>query len=237
MATRIGLLYSAPATNTTNNTTITSATTAAVAAGGTAFVVGTARGAIAGTAVLSGMPGDATVETLNRSNTGSPAVSLFRVYCPTGMISGTSLTVTWDTAAVRKLLTGVIYTGVGNANNVATNGANASNNSPSTGTTGATVPGVHVAAWGLNATLGTVVGGSPTDVEGGMTEEADAVVGASNFHYVYLASDPEAAVQVGETAVFTPTGTYASWAGVQGVWADTVVAGAAPQRTLTGVGT
>lgn len=229
MATRVGLLYSSVQVSTTNSTTIAAATTNTVAAGHTAWIAASARGATVGTATISGLPGDAVIETpLNRTQAASPAVELWRVYFPSGMSSGTTITITWDSANSRKTLQGVVWSGVANANAEASAGANGTGTppNPTTGTTGATTTttGVHVAAFGSNATVGTITGTASSDEEGAMTEEADAVVGASTFHYLYLETRAVAVAHAGGmTAGYTPSAALASWAGVQGVWA-----GAAP---------
>lgn len=232
----MGLLYSAVQTNVTNNTTIAAATTNAVAAGDTAFVMASARGATAGTSTISGLPGDAVVETINDNNAASPAIGLFRCYLPSGMAASTTITITWDSATSRKALQGVVWTGVANANNVA-NGRSASTGAPMTiAATGATtVTGaVHVALWGINATVGTNSGAAGADTEGTMTEQADSVVGASTFHYIYAEDNTVTAAHAGgETADFTLTGTAAAWIGWHGIWAGALVSKATQFDELT----
>lgn len=223
-ASRVGLLYSSTQTNTTNSTTIAAATSNTVASGNTAWIAASARGATAGTATISGLPGDAVAETpLNRTQAASPAVELWRVYFPSGMSSGTTITITWDSSNSRKTLQGVVWTGVANANAQASAGANGTSTppNPTSGTTGATTTttGVHVFACGSNATSGTITGTAGSDEEGAMTEEADTVVGASTFHYLYLSTRAVTAAHAGGmTAGYTPSAALASWAGVQGVW-------------------
>lgn len=230
-ATRVGLLYSAVQTNVTNNTTIAAATTNAVAAGDTAFIMASARGATAGTSTISGLPGDAVVETINDNNAASPAIGLFRCYLPSGMAASTTITITWDSANSRKALQGVVWTGVANANNVANARSAATGGAMTIAATGATtVTGaVHVALWGINATVGTNTGAAGADTEGTMTEQADSVVGASTFHYIYAEDNTVTAAHGGgETADFTLTGTAAAWIGWHGIWAGAAVAGLVP---------
>lgn len=220
-AARVGLLYSAVQTSVTTSTTIAAATTNAVAAGNTAFIMATARGATAGTSSISGLPADAVVETINDNNAASPALGLFRCYFPSGMAASTTVTITWDSSNSRKTLQGAVWSGVANANNIANN-RTATTGAPMTiANTGATTitDGVHVALWGINATVGTNSGASPSDTEGSMTEQADSVVGASTFHYIYAADNTVAASHAGgESATFTLTGTAAAWIGWHGIW-------------------
>jgi hypothetical protein len=219
------LLYSSVQISTTNSTTIAAATTNTVAARDTAFIMATGRGATVGTSSISGLPGDAVVETINDNNAASPALGLFRCYFPSGMASSTTVTITWDSALSRKTLQGVVWTLVANANNVA-NARSQNSGAPMTlAATGATtvIGGVHVALWGINATVGTNTGAAGSDTEGTMTEQADLVVGASTFHYIYAEDNTVTAAHAGgETADFTLTGTAAAWIGWHGIWSGSV---------------
>lgn len=225
-------LYTNPVTSTTNSTTIAGATNTAVSAGNTVFLGAIARGATAGTATISGLPGDAVTESLNSNRAGSPACNLWRIYLPSGMSTSTTITVTWDTSCSRKVMDAVVWSGVGNANAQASQTANAADSSPTTGTSGATTTttGVHVVLWCWQSTLSTNSGASPTDTEGAMNERTDQLVGASTFAYMYMADKTVTAAHAGgETGTVTVTNTLASWAGVQAIW-DGATAVVAPQR-------
>lgn len=228
-------LAAAAATSTTNSTTITITSNVTVASGDTIFLSASARAVTTGVATLSGQPGDATVETLKQNlGTNQSSVHLFRVYCPTGMASGTVLTVTWDVANTKKTAYGAVWTQVANANNVGTNGATAVTAGPPTaGTTGATTTttGVHVGAYGANSTTAVVHAVAGSDEEGAMTERTDTPVGASSFGWLYHQDRPVTAAHAG--GMTAPVGTTSggpivSWYGVQGVWDGAAATGMPP---------
>lgn len=227
-------LYTSPVTSTVTGTTIAGATNTAVTAGDTAFLFLSSRGGTTTgqNVTISGLPGDAVIEgngaggigTLQTSRTvtaGSPAVACLRVYFPSGMSSGTTITGTWAESVTRKAMDGVIWTGVANSNLQASQVAEGSGAPVTCGTTGAstTTTGVHCVAWGLNSTLSTNSGASEADTEGSMTERTDQLVGASTFHYLMAADRVVTAAHAGgETATITITNAVAGWVGVQAIW-------------------
>lgn len=234
-ASRTGALVSAIFTSTTNNATLAGTTSAAVAAGGTAFFFIGVRGSTVVGAVtsISGLPGDAVTEILSvHQGTSSAGNNIVRVYCPTGMASGTTVTFTLDSAATRKLGWGDNWTNVGNANNVGTASASATSGTAlSCGTTGATTTttGVHFASHVLQstATLTDVTPGS--DEEGAMTEVADGEVGASNFCRLEVEYRLVTAAHAGGmTATATSGGTPAARSHQQVIWDGTAAATAPP---------
>jgi hypothetical protein len=213
----------APMTNVTSSTTMTATTTSAVTAGDSAIIESGARGGTttAQACSLSGLPGDAVVETSpNISNAGSPAVQMFRVYFPTGMANSTVITFTWTQSATRKEAAGQIITGLANSNGIWQTSPNSTSATLGAGTTAATstTTGWHTAAWNYNSTSGTITGTAGSDVGGTMTERADLVCGASQFNYIYVEDRPVTASTSGETASGTLTAAPASCVGVQGVW-------------------
>jgi hypothetical protein len=223
-ASFVANLAAAAATSTTNSTTIVITSNVTVAAGDTVFLVATARGVTTGVATLSGLPGDAVTETLKQNLASNlSSCHLFRIYCPTGMASGTAITVTWDAANTKKIAYGAVWTQVANSNNQGTAGATAvSAGPPTAGTTGATTTttGVHVGAYGANFTTSPVTAVAGSDEEGVMTERTDTSVGASAFGWCYYQDRPVAVAHAGgmTAPVGTVTGTIVSWYGVQGVW-------------------
>jgi hypothetical protein len=238
-ASRVGLLFSSPITSVTSSTTIAGATTSAVAAGDTAFFYMGARGGTttAQFVALSGLPGDAVFEgntsgdigTLQTSNAGSPANAVIRVYFPTGMSSGTTITGTWLQSATRKHMQAVVWTSVANSNN---QGHQVSTGSGGTslgaGTTGATTTttGVHIAGWALNSTVSTCTFTPGADTEATMTQQLNQIVGASTFQYGFGEDNTVTAAHAGgETALMNVTaGTVATWTSVQGIWDGAVAA-------------
>lgn len=221
-ATRVGLLYSAVQTSTVSSTTIAAATTNAVTGGDTVFIIASARGATAGTSSVSGLPADATIETINDNNAANPALGVFRCYLPSGMAASTTVTVTWDSANARKTLQGIVWHNVANQNVVAT-GRNASSGTPlnaGTSTGSRVTDGVHFAAYGINSTLSTNTFSPGNDEEGTMTEEAEQLVGASTFHYLYCQDRASNVIHpAGMTAPVTPVNAIALYIGWQGIWA------------------
>ncbi len=212
---------------------MTATTAATVAAGDSTILEAGARGGTttAQACSLSGLPGDAVVETSpNISNAGSPAVQMFRVYYPTGMASGTVITFTWTQSATRKEAAGQVITGLANSNGIWQTSPNSTSTTLGAGTTAATstTTGWHTAAWNYNATVGTVTGTAGSDVGGTMTERADLVSGASTFNYLYAEDRPVSASTGGETASGTLSAAPASCVGVQGVWDGAVLV--PPQR-------
>ena len=226
----------APVVSTVSSTTMTATTAVTVASADSAIIQAGARGgtSTAQACSLSGLPGDAVVETSpNISLTGSPAVQMFRVYFPTGMASSTVITFTWVQSATRKEAAGQVVTGLANSNGIWQTSPNSTSASMAAGTTAATstTTGWHTAAWNYNSTVGTLSVTPGSDVGGTMTERADIVCGAAQFNYIYAEDRPVSASTGGETATATLSSAPASCVGVQGVW-DGASAVVAPQRNI-----
>lgn len=231
-------LFTNPITSVTSSTTIAGSTNTAVSAGDSVILSAGARGGTttAQSCSLSGLPGDAVVEkSPDISASGSPAVQQFRIYLPSGMSSGTTITGTWVQSATRKAMDAVIVTGLANSNGIwqtATPGGTANLTAGTTAAT-STTTGWHSAAWWFQSTSGTLTVTPGSDVGGTMTERCDQVVGASQFGYLYMEDRPVSASTSGETATATISAAAASSVGVQGVW-DGAAATANPRRTIYG---
>ena len=229
-------LFSTPGSSTTNNTTCTLVTNASAPSGSLVVAIATVRVASAATATFS--DGSLTWTDFDANNgAATGGVSIGWALAPSGLASGTTITVTWGGNATRKGLTAYYVTGLDtstpNDGAVSTANSGTSGNASVTGGTSTQNDEIFFFASKHNAAAGTVTG-TPS---AGYTELDDFIVGASTFLQQYSSYKIASATEAPAPSV-TFSDTTTNWqAGVVGFKMAAAVGGATLiTRTLLGVG-